>query len=159
VRAKSNIGPDGGGINYTLNQVPLANYPNVAGSAVKWGVIVAGEARDLMGAAEPDGSDDGRSAIEEAQEFLLESLQVGPKSAKDLKLNADDAGVAWRTVLRAKANLGIVSRKSTFDSGWGWYLPDDAAASKDAKSTEESHPDAVATLGKVGNLGTLAEAF
>lgn len=48
-RAKSNIGPDGGGFGYELAQV---TFDGVETSVVRWGAPLAGTARELLGDAE-----------------------------------------------------------------------------------------------------------
>ncbi len=50
-RAKSNIGPDGGGFAYDLHQDELAAYPGVFASSVLWGETLEGSARELLGVA------------------------------------------------------------------------------------------------------------
>jgi hypothetical protein len=44
---------------------------------------------------------------------------------------ARDAGIAWRTVRRAKDDLGIKPAKTGFNGAWEWSLP-----SKMAKTSE-----------------------
>lgn len=156
VRAKSNVGPDGGGITYTLTQVAIPDAPHIAASSIIWGAPVTGDARDLMADAEPSGSDEDRSAIDDASQFLFEQLDEGPVPVKDLQKNADGAGIAWRTVCRAKQKIGIKAEKSSFNKGWRWRLPEPAHAyigAKDAKTAEEDHTNAVASFDDVGILG------
>lgn len=158
VRAKSNIGPDGDGIAYRLVQEPLANRPHISATAVQWGAVVLGDARSLIGEAEPDADSEGRSALEEAELFLLSALANGPVSAKDLKRDAVDAGIAMRTMQRAKQRLKVVTAKSSFDGGWRWSLPEHQPdAPKVAKAAEHRQSVALATFGTVGNLGRIGD--
>ena len=60
-RAKSNIGPDDGGVAYTLEQVQLA--PGIEASRVMWGERLEGSAREILGAVE------GQEEEPESQEF------------------------------------------------------------------------------------------
>jgi hypothetical protein len=91
---------------------------------------------------------DERSAMEEAQEFVIELLDSGPQSAKDIMTEARKNGIADRTLRRARAALGIKSRKSGFGGGWVWDLP----ARRWPKTPEDVQPGHVDTLGKVGHL-------
>jgi putative DNA primase/helicase len=72
----------------------------------------------LAAAAEKDRD---RTAIKEAEEFLRETL---PLSAREVQRQAQDAGIAARTLARAKKNLGVVSKKHGLDGGWMWELPE-----------------------------------
>jgi hypothetical protein len=52
-----------------------------------------------------------RSALSEAQEFLREVLSDGPQAASAVKREADSAGIAKRTLDRARQSLGVVSER------------------------------------------------
>lgn len=54
VRAKSNIGPDGGGFEYDLDQVDVPGRPGLYASRVLWGSPIEGTARDLLAAVETE---------------------------------------------------------------------------------------------------------
>lgn len=120
-RGKSNIGPDDGGFEYTIEQAePL---PGIHASYVAWGKSVAGSARDLL--AEPteqESASDGKSAVDAAAAFLLEALADGLTPTKTVQAEAKDAGVSWASCKRAADNLRVVKRKG--DGGlWYWKLP------------------------------------
>jgi AAA domain len=70
--------------------------------------------------------DDDGSAIEEATEFVVVTLDLGPKAAKDLEAEARQIGISSRTLERARAKLrkdGIIDRSKTgFHGGWEWFL-------------------------------------
>ena len=78
--------------------------------------------------------DSNRSAIEEAEEFLRDLLSAGPISAKDVKAEANSAGLTWATVRRAKDRMGIKPRREGFsgDGVWVWELPNVLNYLKDA---------------------------
>lgn len=80
---------------------------------------------DQLLAPRPVGEE--RSAQDEATEWLADTLANGPVAARDLKRYASDAGLAWRTVERAKQSLGVTAKRaSTGNSGagvWLWTLP------------------------------------
>ena len=78
--------------------------------------------------AEPVG-DDERSAQDEAVMFVKDVLAAGAMSAKDIKKLAREAGIADRTLDRAKRKAGVVSTQLGFHQGWIWELPTDDHAS------------------------------
>ncbi len=125
VRAKSNIGPDGGGFKYDLSQVELANYPGISASCVLWGNSVDGEARELLGQAEQSPqSNDEKSEIDDAKEFLESLLADSPIASKVVRLDSDGAGHSWATIRRASKIIGVESYKEGFTKGaWYWRLP------------------------------------
>jgi hypothetical protein len=122
LRAKSNIGVDGGGFEYSLEQRPLPGRTDIQASVACWGSPVDGYTRDLIAAAEaPTVSRD--SAEADALEFLNVQLAAGPKLRNELMAEAKEAGVAWRTVERAKANSGgrIKWRRRPSDGKSEWF--------------------------------------
>ncbi len=66
----------------------------------------------------PDSED--KSAVKESEEFLLEVLKNGPVEVKEIENERKSAGIAERTLKRAKANLNIKSKKES--SSWYWSL-------------------------------------
>lgn len=126
LRAKSNIGPDGGGFEYGLEQYELDRFPDVRASVVRFGGVVDGHARDILSRAEDSPSDD-YNALQEAVDFLIDLLAGGPVPSKRCQSEARDAGVAKRTLERAKKKLNVKSRKSTLAGGWEWWLPEGTA--------------------------------
>ena len=95
----------------------------------------------------------GRSgALEDAKDFLIETLDHGPVEGKVIYRQAEDAGHAKRTIDRAKRELGIRSSKGSMNSPWRWELPP-----KVAKVAEGCHTKLMATFDDVGNLRTPSE--
>jgi len=76
---------------------------------------------DLTEAEEPTI---GRA--DEAEDFLRDMLSEGPKPAKAEIKEARDAGIAERTLERAKSKLKVESRKG--GNGWEWLLPAEKAS-------------------------------
>lgn len=153
VRSKSNIGPDDGGFEYGIAQTELQAWPGVHASLIEWGQAVDGTARELLADAEADQGDDVEaSAFDDACGFLRHELANGPKSSKYILAEARQAGHSERTLKRAKAHLGIESRKEA--AGWLWGMTAEAAAKqgKDAKGAKDSTSE---NLGTVGTLGTV----
>lgn len=69
----------------------------------------------------------GRSAVEIAQEFLVEALSAGPRGAKEIKVEAERAKISERTLERAQKALGVVHLRVSEGGGgrgsWRWSLP------------------------------------
>ena len=132
-RGKSNIGPDDGGLTYSLEQTEV--LPGITASRIVWGAQVKGTARDLL--AEPD-QDTSTGSQSEAMEFLRDRLAQGTCPAKTLKQEAMDAGVSWKSVRTASEKLGVLKRKGGMDLGWYWTL----RSAEDARRTPEGAQDA-----------------
>ncbi len=71
-------------------------------------------------APEPEAEE--ATVLEEAKRFLTDALSEGPVEVKVLQKETKAAGLAWRTVERAKTALGVKAVKLGFDAGWGWEL-------------------------------------
>ncbi len=139
VRAKSNIGPDDGGFDYSLVRNEVA--PDVEGQCVLWGDSIDGSARAVLAEAEaePEGdADDG--GARDCADWLRDFLKDGPVSAREVKRCADEAGYAWRTVQRAMRRAGADSRRIGFGKPADWFLSasraNSAAVAPDAPNTE-----------------------
>ncbi|MFZ5483696.1 MAG: AAA family ATPase [Pseudomonadota bacterium] len=120
-RAKSNIGPDGGGFGYHLDVVQVAD--GIETTMVRWGDPLTGTARDLLAAAEqaPDQGQGHRGdAIQACQAFLANLLADGPKLAIEIKAAAEAECFSDATLRRAKAALGVESARK--GNQWYWQL-------------------------------------
>jgi len=115
VHLKSSLAPNGTSIGYTLN-----------GGGFKWAGVSNLTADDLL---RPDTSPEERSAQDEAKAFLRDTLAGGPVPVKDVKKQAREAGIAYRTLKRAKQALKVRSERESVASErrgagqWGWTLP------------------------------------
>lgn len=107
VRSKSNLGPDGGGFKYELEQVEIA--PNVPASRVTWGESIDGNARDILAMAEvvPEVDEDGEET-QGATEWLRAVLTPGELLKTEVMRRAAEAGFKERTVQRARKRIGAV---------------------------------------------------
>lgn len=118
--AKCNVGPLAPSMRARIEPRQIAQSGDGHLDTSK--VVLLGEtnqtARDLL---EQPGSSEERSARDHAADFLREELAAGPVASSVLKHNADDAGVSWRTVERAKKVVGARSVKSSAGS-WQWEL-------------------------------------
>ena len=125
VRLASNIGPDGGGFEYSPIQELLVEY-NFAAQRVIWGDRLHGTARELLADVEQEEQDDAiapkRTA---ATRFLSDLLANGPVPVAEIRAEADAAGHSWATLRRACDELGIITGKDGYSVGWSWRLPDD----------------------------------
>lgn len=115
VQIKSNLAPMGDAIGYELRDA---------------GFYWTGES-DLTAArilaAEVTG--EGKSARDEAADFLRDELADGPVEAAPVWRHAREAGLAEATLKRAKAMLGVIARRHSETGGkrgggkWTWELP------------------------------------
>ena len=94
---------------------------------------------------------DERSAATDARAFLLDYLADGPQSADRVLRAATEAGVAERTLRRAKAAIGVESVKEPkgLTSGWRWELP---------KAANTANPQELAALALFDDRGILRAA-
>lgn len=108
---KSNLDAKRTGLSYTLGD-----------GRVKWDDAPvqmeahALESGDGAGGAEPPARGEAAAA-----EFLAQLLATGPLPVNEVNARAARAGHSEASVKRARARLGIVSRKSGFANG-GWLL-------------------------------------
>ncbi|WP_368639728.1 AAA family ATPase [Castellaniella ginsengisoli] len=117
-RAKSNLGPDGGGFEYLVES--LAIPPSIETSRVVWGDAVDGDAQEILNQAEQATRPPSR--MEEAKEFLIGTL-VGHSRLPSVRVFelAAAAGHSASTVNRAKVELQIRVEKDG-NGGWYWRL-------------------------------------
>lgn len=123
-RAKSNIGPDGGGFAYDIDQVAVENVPGLFASRVRWGEAVDGNARELLASAERE-PDEETSLTDEAEHFLREALALGRVATRDLKRQATQEGITDKALRRARERLGVTTERDGFGSNCRgyWRLP------------------------------------
>jgi hypothetical protein len=127
VRSKSNIGPDNGGFRYDLAQIELDDYPGVFASQLRWGSVLEGNAKDLLGRAEAGPRDDPQSDDAEAPEvdtWLRDFLSSGRKTAKEVFAAGRDDGYSKDQLKNAKKRLGVTSDKDRFNGPWAWIMPE-----------------------------------
>lgn len=116
VQIKNNLAEMGSALGYTLS-----------GGTFSWTGPSNLTADRLLSASH---GDEERSALKEAQQFLLELLSGGSQPAKDVERDAKKAGVSARTLWRAKRSLGVTSqrhkevRAGTAEHQWIWGLPE-----------------------------------
>lgn len=156
-RAKSNIGPDGGGYKYELHQSALPDHPSVEASSVLWGESIEGSAREILAKAEAVEDSEARTQTSEAEDWLCDLLSNGPVKAGDAIKKSKMAGVSDKALRTARERLRVRPKKSAYSGGWTWALPDcqDAQPAEDAQGARSQ---SVGTLGAFddpqGHLGT-----
>jgi hypothetical protein len=92
---------------------------------VVWDGVTGHTAADLL-RVRRDDPDDQAPARSDAEEVLREILSEGPMPAKEAKALAREAGIAERTLDRAREAIGAVTRREGFGKGarYLWALPD-----------------------------------
>jgi putative DNA primase/helicase len=148
VRAKSNIGPDGGGFKFELKQVEVPKYPDITASTVKWGESLEGAARDLLKEAESTG-ESGKT--EDAAELIQETVRVkgGEASATDLHAALKAAGIGKHNRYRAIDKLleqHRIARVRYAEGGpWTYIFPrrGGVSAFDPAATDDAAHQDLV----------------
>lgn len=135
--AKNNLAALPFGLAYRLKQTIVDK--GIVASCVDWEQEhVSITANEALAA---DSASTGARPCEEAKGFLRELLADGPVPAKQVKADADAAGLSWATVRRSKHRLGIKPHKGGMDAGWLWSLP------KMLNQIEDAHFDNVSTFG------------
>jgi putative DNA primase/helicase len=117
VRAKSNIGPDGGGFQFDLDRIEVR--PGIEGQRVLWGNAIEGTAREILGTAEQEGEPGGG----DAKDFLRDLLQCGSMPATEIFRSGEANGYSKRQMQRACKAIGAKARKGGMREGWVWYMP------------------------------------
>ncbi|MDT8320747.1 MAG: AAA family ATPase [Xanthomonadales bacterium] len=116
--SKNNLAPDIGGFAYRVGEVPTAvgNVP-----VIQWE-----PERVSVSAIEALTPDDERDAKAEACQLIIDCLNEGITDSKEILKSAREAGVAEKTLRRAKSSLGIRSERDGFGKAgkWRWRLPD-----------------------------------
>ena len=136
MRAKSNIGPDGGGFAYDLIQDELPGFPGMQASRVLWGQAIEGSAREIL--ADVERQDDGDR--DDAPGFLRELLAYGARPAKEVFAEANNAGFSKDAMHRAKRKIGAVAVKSGMAGGWLWRLPRAEGGAEDGEGGAQNCP-------------------
>jgi len=134
-QTKTNYGKLAEPIGYKI----LSDDTSPSGARFVWQKFTSLTARRILAAI---GDDDERSERQQAEDFLKEILANGRMPAKQVRHEANQAGVAERTLKRAKASLGVVSvhEGGQFKGGdqvWYWVLPEGGQPSQEGP--EEGH--------------------
>ena len=150
---KTNLGPMPPSLAFRLVVDPGRDHPHVA-----WDGVSAHDARSLF--AVP-AAGNRPSATDEAEDVLRVILEDEPLPASEAQRLAGEAGVAERTLDRARRLLGVTARKvgKPGEAGqyWEWSLPPKDA--NPARRTPASHVGVLRPfLAPFGAPGALASA-
>ncbi|MFL9964556.1 AAA family ATPase [Paraburkholderia sediminicola] len=120
-RGKSNIGPEGDGFEYHIEQ--SEPFPGIESSCVVWGDALHGPVRDLLsGEFDAVEANEKVSRVATAEAFLRRVLCDGAVLSNDVMAEAASQGISAASVRRAQGNLGVDARKGK-DTKWYWSLP------------------------------------
>lgn len=114
---KNNLGVDVAGVSYRIAEAAvdgLGGIPYVIWDRDPVKVSADEALAPAMGS---------ESTVADASEFLQEMLRDGPVPVKEIKAEATAAGITWRTIERAKADMEIVAeRQGTQGRGGGFWV-------------------------------------
>jgi putative DNA primase/helicase len=116
-----------------------AKQPALAYSVDDQGVTWHGEIDVDEHEVAGNGEDDRRTGRDEAIAFLRDLLAAGPVPAKESRDQADGAGIAPRTLDRAKKALGVTSFRD--GTTWSWSLPTPPRTPTTPRHTPGEHGD------------------
>jgi hypothetical protein len=136
---KSNLGTDHQGLSLRVESVNID--AGLAPRVVFGNEPVPITADEVLNGAR--GTKEGRSALEEAKDFLESHLAEGAAPASDVQAAAKAAGISPASLRRAKDKLGITPKKSGMTGEWRWALPEHP---KVLKSAEDAHCNAMSTF-------------
>jgi putative DNA primase/helicase len=125
LRAKSNIGPDDGGLEYQLKRVEVA--PHVEGQRVVWGASIEGAARDVLNDAENEVDDEADApTTRDADDALRRVLGRGPLSKREAESAMRAEGFTNKQIRCARERIGVKAKRTGFgkDTGSTWRLPE-----------------------------------
>lgn len=154
VRAKSNIGPDGGGFEYELLRVSVDEAADIQGQYVLWGDLLEGTAQALLAEIETVESDSDAPQRGAAKQWLIELLGNGMVRSSHVETRALEAGHKWATVRRAKKELGVIS-VNVGKAGWLWSMPQVLTQSEGAQHENSEH---VSTCSPPEHVSTCSDA-
>lgn len=122
---KNNLGTDETGLAYSIESFQLIDSdPPIHTSRLMWETAPVNLTAEEVFSSH---SDEDKSAVGDAEDFLKDALSMGWTSTKELQNNARKAGIPWITVTRAKAKIRAKATRlgGLGSSGaWGWQLPD-----------------------------------
>jgi putative DNA primase/helicase len=150
VPIKNNLAPMGGGLAFRLEQHLIGD---IVASAITWeNEKITQTADEILAAACRDSEQ--QSVLDEATDWLKELLfGEGSVDAKQVRAQAEAAGLTWATVKRAKNRLGIKpqrrSQGSHGEGKWIWALP---SQGQGAQEVQDAHAPNVSTLEEIEPL-------
>jgi archaellum biogenesis ATPase FlaH len=123
VQGKSNLAPPGNAISFELD--PLLGFKWFGECDVNVDDVMSGKAQ------KPESQfTKGRKIIES---FLLDGYEV---ASKTIIKAAEEEGVSYKTLNRAKSELGVITIKRS--DGWYWQLPIEAEFKDENQGGQDS---------------------
>lgn len=118
VPAKNNLAARGSGLAYRVEAEPGA------APRITWLDGTVSLTANDVAVSDPRERNAGgtRGDRKEAIAWLRAQLADGPLLATELQRRADDSGLSWATIRRAKDRLPIEARKTSVTGGWCWEL-------------------------------------
>ena len=114
--AKINVCEEATGLAYRLKD-----------GAVCWEEMPVAMTADEYLASERAASDESaeqRGDLQEAIDYLLDTLRDGPRATKDVEADAKAQGITVGTLKRARKKLRVIAEKSGMDGAWQLRLSD-----------------------------------
>jgi putative DNA primase/helicase len=118
---KNNLGNDQIGLAFTVEPVQLESAQgSIETSHVLWesGTVTISADEAMT----PQVYGEERGELEDAKDLLRGLLADGAVSSKQIRMDAEGAGHAWRTIQRAQKALGVIAFKDGMKGGWLWRL-------------------------------------
>ena len=133
---KSNYGPLGVSHEVTLRVPPGESHPAIAYVGTS-----AVSHRDLLAAG---GSDEDRSAVADAVDFIRAALAGRSRFAEEVKAEAKAEDIAPKTLRTARERLGVTRRsggvfRETFNGPWMWRYVGDPTPEDTYVDAPEGH--------------------
>lgn len=116
---KNNIGDDRTGFGFSIESVTLSGGISTSKIVFEPDLVME-SADDVLNFG---NNLQDRGALGEAKEFLQHVCIIGC-TAQQVKEQAEEAGISYATLKRAKKELGIKSKKGGQNGSWMWRLPD-----------------------------------
>ncbi len=108
---KCNVAPDPTGLSFTIEDQEGVGVIHWQADPIE---MTADEA---LNAEKPCGT----TARDDAAEWLLGALALGPVDSLQLRKDAESDGISWRTLQRVKAEVGARARQRADGSRTNWY--------------------------------------
>jgi hypothetical protein len=117
---KSNVAPgDIGGLIYQIRGATIAD--DIETSVIEWTGQTDIEANEVLSQQQ---SRTRSPRLMEAMDFIEDQLSDGPQQQNNIVKQANDAGISWATLRRAREELGVESEKIGFQGASRWYSAD-----------------------------------
>lgn len=150
--AKCNVAEKAGSVAYTLVSDPdrgCARIEWLGGSALSADELVA-----------PNQSAEERSAVDEAAEWLQSVLTDGPQQAAVLRNLAQNEGISWASLKRAKDKLGVEHKRDENAKGrpssWSLAITAQPPVSRNARAVIDT-PSEQGEQPETGHYGSTRE--